>query len=62
MSPFLATMVHAEIVSNLRKRKGDILDTSRKALGGMIAKVVAEEPISTDVAKSRVTTSEILRT
>jgi len=55
-------MVHAEIVSNLRKRKGDILDTSRKALGGMIAKVVAEEPISTDVAKSRVTTSEILRT
>jgi len=62
MLTVLATMFHAEVLLNLRKRKGDVLDTSRKALGGMIAKVVAEEPTSTDVAKSRVTTSENLRT
>ena len=31
------------IGSNPRKRKSDVLDTSKKALGGMIVKVVVEE-------------------
>ena len=70
--PFLATMFHAVglNVIDAKESKSDVLDTSRKALGDMIAKVVVKEKGETHkgVAKSRVNNStlivpaEILRT
>jgi hypothetical protein len=43
--PFLARMFHAKglNVIDAKERKSDVLDTSRKVLGDMIAKVVVKD-------------------